>query len=258
MNNHRGNPLRIGTVSYTNAFPLIEYLPQTCPSAEIIRVVPSKLGKLMEQGEVDLALLSSIELLKHPSYSYLPDISISSDGAVGSVLLFSKKPAAEIETVALDQSSLTSIVLTKILFHEYWQRGPVYVSYTPPVENGMNIADAALAIGDAGLIAEGKYPYCYDLGEIWKKHTGLPFVFALWIAQPMVDIEKWAPAFLEAKTQGMANIDLIVKRCTKLLAIPDKRFSRYFLENLRYDLGKQQIEGMNLFFQKANDQLELN
>lgn len=243
--------MRIGTVSYTNAYPLIEYLTQVCPDAEIISVVPSRLGTLMSHGEVDVALLSSIELLKHPEYQYLPNISISSDGAVGSVLLFSHKPAHEIKTVALDQSSLTSIILTRILFQEHWRLKPEYVSYTPPVENGLAFADAALAIGDAGLLAENQYPFCYDLGAEWKAMTGLPFVFALWIAQPGFNTERWLPDFLEAKEMGLSNLEPIVKKCTAVLPLPEERFYRYFQENLRYDLGERELEGMKLFFDKA-------
>lgn len=247
--------MRIGTVSYTNAFPLIEFLPQVCPDAEIISVVPSKLGTLMSHGEVDVALLSSIELFKHPEYTYLPDISISSDGAVGSVLLFSLKPAHEIKTVALDQCSLTSVLLTKILFQEHWQINPEYIHYSPPVEHGLAVADAALAIGDAGLIAENLHPFCYDLGAEWKKMTGLPFVFALWIARPGFDTIRWQTAFLEAKEMGLSNLEPIVNKCTSVLPLPPARFYRYFQENLCYDLGEKELAGMKLYFEKAKHHL---
>lgn len=243
--------MRIGTVSYTNAYPLIEYLPLVYPEAEIISVVPSKLGKLMKQGDVDIALLSSIELIKNPEYSYLPEISISSDGAVGSVLLFSKIPVHEIKTVALDQSSLTSITLIKILFTEHWKISPDYLSFTPPVEKGLEIADAALAIGDAGLVAEKQYPYCYDLGAEWKSMTGLPFVFALWITQQNVTMEKCLPYFVEAKRLGLENISEISKKCAAALPISEERFQHYFLDNLCYDLKKNQLNGMQLFFDNA-------
>lgn len=240
--------MRIGTVSYTNAYPLIDYLPLVYPDAEIISVVPSKLGILMKRGEVDIALLSSIELLRHPEYSYLPQISISSDGEVGSVLLFSKVPVHEIKTVALDQSSLTSVMLIKILFSEYWKIAPDDLTYAPPVEKGLEIADAALVIGDAGLVAEKQYPYCYDLGAEWKTMTGLPFVFALWITQPYVNIEQCLPFFLEAKKLGLEHISEIAKKCSAALPVSEERFHHYFVKNLCYDLGDTFLNGMNYYF----------
>lgn len=243
--------MRIGTVSYTNAYPLIEYLPLVYPEAEIISVVPSKLGKLMKQGDVDIALLSSIEILRNPEYRHLPEISISSDGAVGSVLLFSKIPVQDIKTVALDQSSLTSIALIKILFSEHWKIAPKYVSFTPPVEKGVELADAALAIGDAGLMAEKQYPYCYDLGAEWKAMTGLPFVFALWITQQDVALEQCLPYFLDAKRLGLENISEISKKCAAALPISEERFQHYFLNNLCYDLKEKEIKGLQLFFKYA-------
>jgi chorismate dehydratase len=225
------------------------------PDAEIISVVPSKLGTLMKQGEVDIALLSSIELLRNPEYSYLPEICISSDGAVGSVLLFSHVPIQDIKTVALDQSSLTSVILIKILFSDYWKISPDCVTFTPPVENGLKIADAALAIGDAGLVAERQYTYCYDLGAEWKAMTGLPFVFALWITRQYVDKDQCLPYFLEAKRIGLSHISEISKKCAAALPVSEERFRNYFIDNLRYDLKEKEIKAMQLFFDYAKKML---
>jgi len=194
--------------------PLDFYLPQTLPQAKFVRDVPSKLAPLLARGEIDAALLSSIELLRHPDYNYIPGMGICSENRVASVCLFAKCEPEDVKTAALDSRSLTSAILLRVLFAEYWHRQPHWVSYSPPVENGLQIADAALAIGDVAL-EYGGGERRIDLGEAWKNLTGLPFVYAVWITRAGLDPESIRAPFEEAKRLGMKNRERLAAVCAE-------------------------------------------
>lgn len=254
MDSRDGFP-RIGAVSFTNSLPLTRHLGEVFPGASIQLMVPSKLGAELRAGRLDAALLSSIELARNPDYGFAPGAAVCSNGPVRSVCVFTRAQPREVRRIALDANSLTSVVLVKILFSALWDVRPEFVPYTPPVERGLAIADAALAIGDACLEVNREGLQCLDLGELWTSWTGLPFVFALWITRPGLDPQTPAGGFVEARDRGLAEIPKLAEICSQRVNLPPAVFREYFTQNLRYTLGPMELEGMRKFFTLAKPYL---
>ena len=185
--------INIGMVNFINTAPLYEVWKREVdrPDWHIVEAPPTTLNKMLSQGELDLGFISCQEYAARPNlYRILSGLSISANGPVGSVFLFSRFAPADLDSRSLLLSSLsqTSVSLVKIILEEYYQVRPLYQSgpvvpesFAQDQQQGRQI-DAVLAIGDNALRLkhQGSFPYCYDLGEIWQHHTGLPFVFALW------------------------------------------------------------------------------
>ena len=176
---------RIGMVNYINTAPLYEIWRQTVhqPAWRVIEAPPSVLSRMLYNNELDLGLVSSYEYAAHPAdYRILADLSISSTGPVGSVFLFSRVPVEELagQLVILSDQSKTSASLVKIILEEFYGLTPRYAA--GQVYGAVDQAAAVLAIGDDALrlAREKTYRLKLDLGEVWHRHTGLPFVFAVW------------------------------------------------------------------------------
>lgn len=245
--------LRIGVVQYANALPLEWDLSQFMPGASIVKDVPSALARQLERGELDTAIVSSIELLRHPEYGFVPGLGICSDGPVKSVCLFCNKDPLEVETAALDRSSLTSVTLIRALFANYWRRSPRYVTFEPPVENGLRIADAALTIGDPALQYNGDRTRTLDVGELWKSYSGLPFVYAAWITRPGLDPQSLVEPFSRAAESGLAKVDEIAKSCSQRTGHTVDFYIDYFTRCIHYKTSERDLEGMKFFFEQARE-----
>ena len=142
-------------------------------------------------------------------YCILPDISIASHGGVRSIQLFSRVPVQKIQRIALDRNSRSSVALLKILLAEKYQVSPAFTTCAPSVNPSTALEnrkdppfDAVLLIGDSALKHLGSTEYCVDLGEVWHKLTGLPFVYACWVAREETDLGEVPQILLEAKTRG--------------------------------------------------------
>lgn len=179
--------LRVGHIAYANCVPFFHYLREAGFDGSIHPGVPSELNALLAAGRIDLSPSSSFEYGRNPHlYGLLPDLSISSCGPVQSVLLFAPCPLEKLAgvPVSLTGESATSINLLRLLCLEFYG---FQVCGMPgdggSVEDMVNSGGAGLLIGDRALKAAQKLsaPYVYDLGELWWRHTGLPFVFALWM-----------------------------------------------------------------------------
>lgn len=178
----------LATVPYVNAYPLIYGLEEAFGyRVELIPAVPSALPALLDSGEAQAAVVSSIEAIQRPNRVWISSLCIGSDGPVESVRLFSQVPLHKIRRVALDQSSMTSNLLAKILLEELIGVNPEAFPL-PPVQSEMLAqADACVLIGDIGMMAPSDGLEVLDLGQGWKDLTGLPFVWAGWIGPPGFD-----------------------------------------------------------------------
>ena len=239
--------LRIGCVPYLNAKPLVDWFhaPECDSGAEIIYEVPSLLARRLREGALDVGLVSSFELFQNPELELLPGISISADGPVKSVRLFSKVPFDRIQSVALDTSSLTSTALIRILLSELYDAHPVYESHPPELNRMLSDHDAALIIGDLRLF-ESPAAYTLDLGEAWKRLTGLPFCYAAWLARPGFS-EGALPDLRRAKEWGCARLGDLSERWSRNLNLPLERVQDYFLNVMQYDLDDRKREALKRF-----------
>ncbi|MCR9120017.1 MAG: menaquinone biosynthesis protein, partial [bacterium] len=175
--------IRIGAVSYLNTKPLVEGLAELAPSAQIVFDLPSRLAQSLADNRLDIALIPSIEYLRNDGWKIVSDACIGCRGPVLSVKLLTRKPFAEIKTLALDEGSRTSAALVQVLLAERFGIRPQLESL--PIGNGVEdtTADAVLLIGDRAIHSpEGSFIDEWDLGEHWCEWAKLPFVFAMWVA----------------------------------------------------------------------------
>jgi len=243
--------IRIGAVPYLNAKPLIYTLSRDDPNFQLSVAVPSLLADQHQAGQLDVALIPSVEYFRAKNYRIIPNISISSNGPVRSVKLFSKIPIEKIQRVALDNSSRTSRALLKILLTEKYRLNPEYISYNHQHPIGNTGADAVLLIGDTAIQqSDGDY-YTLDLGEEWHTMTGLPFVYALWVTKEKAVLAEIPQILQQAKREGLELIPEIVRLESLKLNLPEHLCLEYLTQNIRYGLNQAELAGLHLFYKYA-------
>jgi chorismate dehydratase len=244
--------LKISAVSYLNTIPFIHGLKQS----ELIKTIdlqldyPSICADKLINGTVDLALVPVAVIPKLKEAYIISDYCIGANGAVDTVCLYSDVPIEEIESIALDYQSRTSVALLKILLKEYWQLNPELKKANVGFEENIKGNHAALVIGDRAFALNTKHAYIYDLSAIWKKMTGLPFVFAAWVANTKLP-QDFIISFNKALEKGLSNID-------KALALegdsyPNCKNPEDYLNNkISYNLDVEKQKGMELFLRKIS------
>jgi chorismate dehydratase len=245
----------IGSVPYLNGRPLMRWFWDTeegrASGVQVVEAVPSRLAELIENGSFDVGLVSSFELLRTPGLCYAPGCGVVAEGPVLSVRLLSRVPIADIRTVALDTSSLTSVALVRILLHESYGLTPEYHHAAPNLDEMLREHDAALLSGDLGYREYDPSLHVLDLGEGWKALTGLPFVYALWIGRPDRVTPELCQRLQTAKEWGKANLLPIAEREFGRLSESYERTRRYLTEIMHYDVGDREVQALRLFGQKA-------
>jgi len=247
--------IRTGAVSYLNTKPLIEGLTRFSSDIELSLDYPSRLADLLGRGELEIGLIPVIEFLRGPGYRYLPGISIATRGPVLSVTLFSRVPWNEIRSVALDEGSRTSAGLTKILLAHRYQRQARFEPLGVDDAAESTTTDAVLLIGDRAMRAcLPEHRFAYDLGAEWTSWTGLPMVFAVWAVRPGVVLpHPVVQAFHHAKAHGLANAGLLAAREAPPLGMDPGYVRRYFTNIIHYDLGPEELAGLNRYHALAVD-----
>ncbi len=233
---------------YLNAKPLIEWFHSddcTMP-VEVEYSVPSDLAGRLAAGHVDAALVSTFELFNRPELRIIPGIAIGADGPVESVRIFSKVPFASIKSIAMDSSSLTSVALSKILMAEMYGHKPHCETMAPDPVRMLEKCDAALIIGDLHIF-ETQAAYQLDLGAAWKELTGLPFVYALWLAPESAPLSDLTAALRAAMRWGLDHLDQLTARWSIDLALPTARVKRYFRQIMRYELDDSALIGVRRY-----------
>lgn len=242
-------PPTIGCVPYLNAKPLIAWFhtPEGAEAARVIYDVPSKLATMLERKEIVAGMLSSFEAFRRPEARIVPGIAIADQGRVVSVRLFSKVPFEQIRSLALDQSSLTSNALVRILLAELYGVRPVARPEPPNLSRMIAEYDAGMLIGDPGMGAVGQGLQTLDLGEAWHRLTKLPFVWAVWLANNVIGLPELSHTLTTAKQYGLARIPQIAAAEAKRLGWPEARCLEYLRDVMDYELGARHVEGLTTF-----------
>jgi len=248
----RDRPVRIGAVSYLNSKPLIEDLAELATDAELILDVPSRLADDLLAGELDVALIPSIEILRDADYEIVSDACVATRGPVLSVKLFSRVPFARIRTLALDEGSRTSATLARVMLAERLGVRPT----TEPLPLGFaaedTSADAVLLIGDRAMKPpRERFVATWDLGEEWTRWTGLPFVFAMWAARRDVELDGVEEALCQARDRGVERLAEIARREALQLGLTEEFARNYLTRNLHFTLGSAERSGLKLFQELA-------
>lgn len=237
--------LRFGSVSYLNTAPLRDGL-----AAEVgpVRLeVPSRLVDLLRAGDLDVALAPVVALFENPEFVLVPAAAIAANGPVESVLLFCRRPPRECRTVALDSSSRTSADLVRVLFAHRWGTRPRFVPREPDPDLTRLAEDAALLIGDPAMLARWAGPPPVDLAEEWRAWTGLPFVFAAWIARDAATARAAEPALRRAADRGRTHLVQIAHRGASELGLPEDRLRTYLEDRLHFTFGPAEAAGLERF-----------
>ena len=252
--------MRLGRIGYVNCYPVYGAMDRgvVAPPATLVTGTPNELNDRLADGRLDVSVISAVAYAQHPDrFELLPDLAISSDGPVRSVLLFARKPVEQLDggRVLVSTASRTSVHLLEELARSRWH---VRLALTPaPTEPGdlARLAatehDAVLVIGDGALLlrAAGAYPVVLDLGAEWKRWTSLPFVFAVWAARRDVDrgaVRDVHRALLASRKWGLANIPLLAEQASRATDVDVGDCAEY-LGGLDYSLSYRHLAGLTDF-----------
>ncbi|MCX5671690.1 MAG: menaquinone biosynthesis protein [Planctomycetota bacterium] len=264
--------LRIGTVRFLNAWPLVFGLKDRA-DVELRAEVPSALGPMLARGEVDVALAPSIEYFRlasegaeraraagalrgaHAGFVALPVAAIGSRGAIGSVKLFGFAEQDRLRRVLLDPASRTSNALARVLVVRRLGCTPHFVM---PEEIGLTPPrppDAEVVIGDRALTAERPgAKWVHDLGAEWHRFMRLPFVYAFWMARTDAPLGRLTEMLAEARDRGLAARESIAEEAARELGLPGDVARRYLLDQVRYGFGPKEQEGLRAFYRMAAEE----
>jgi chorismate dehydratase len=241
-------PIRVGSVSFLNAKPLIYGLASDAHLA-LSLAVPSRLLDGLVSGALDVALLPVIDYQRMEGLWVLTSGGIGCDGPTLTVRLFSPVPLDQTSVVACDIDSHTSVALARVIFAERFKLRPKFIDLDPRAVP----ADATrLLIGDKVVREEPNHlRHQLDLGEAWKQMTGEPFLFACWMARSGVNVGDLPERLREAKERGLAHIEEIIAEHAVPGGWPADVARRYFLKYLKFDVGPRQLEAVRLFHRLA-------
>lgn len=261
--------LRIGRIPYINCYPVYGAIDRGLIGldAELVDGVPTALNARMAADDLDVSVVSAVEYARDSRrYLLLPDLAISCDGPVRSVMLFSRRPATELSArkVLVSRSSMTSVALLELLFENVWHARPQFLPTDAEISDLARFSteehDARLVIGDAALLLEtrsriddvGDYPFAYDLGNAWKDWTGLPFVFAVWVARRDIPVEGALQAhasLIKSRDWGISNVPQLARQASAATGVPVAACEDY-LDGLDYGLSYPHLAGLTEFYRR--------
>jgi chorismate dehydratase len=260
--------MRVGRIPYINCYPVYGAIDRGIVrlDADLVDGIPSALNKRMSQGTLDISVISAVEYARDAArYLLLPDLAISCDGPVRSVMLFSRAQASALggKRVLVTRSSMTSVVLLELLFEQVWGVRPIFIPADAEIADLARAEqpehDARLIIGDAALMLSSgasdlarAYPYAYDLGETWKDWTGLPFVFAVWVAQRSAPVERSLALhaqLIRSRDWGLAHLGVLADQASSATGVSRVAAMEY-LSGLDYGLRYEHLAGLTTFFGK--------
>ncbi|WP_367867155.1 menaquinone biosynthetic enzyme MqnA/MqnD family protein [Pedobacter sp. WC2423] len=233
------NKIRISAVAYTNTKPFIYGINHSdvLNQIDLSLDIPSDCAAKLIDGTVDVGLIPVAAIPHVPDANIISDYCIGSVGAVNSVFIFSNVPVSEIRTLRLDSHSRTSNNLAKVLLKFHFKQE---VSYTTDV----NVqTDAIVLIGDRTFGKKGDYAFAYDMGEEWMNFTGLPFVYAAWVANKVIP-EAFINEFNTALKNGLAARKELLKT---LPVNPVFDLDDYLMHKLDFELTDKKREALSLF-----------
>jgi chorismate dehydratase len=259
---------RLGRISYLNVLPIYFALEHLFAENgfKLVRGTPAELNALMRRGEIDLGSISAMEYGRGAGeYLLLPDLSISSRGPVGSVLLFSRVPFRQLHgrTVKVSAASASGAALVKVLLAQLfkvrpeYRRGPLDQEWPADTAAVLAIGDEALRLQQAAVM-----PYELDLGEAWQGLTGLPFVFGVWAVRRSFAKARPEETFalhrllLRSKTWGLGSLAKLSRLVAAPFGMTPEQVLAYF-HQLDYALGPEHERGLRTFFHYLHEQGEL-
>jgi len=273
--------LRISVVQYLNTAPLVRGFTHgpLAGKYELSFTVPSQCAEALRYGAVDIAIIPAIEYQRIPGLVVLADIAIASQSRVRSLLVISKKPIGQVQSIALDRSSRSTQALTRILAARHWHIAPQFIEAEPDLRAMLATADAALLIGDPALrisiaveknsaigsdgrcvcqaatlgIASPEIFHLYDIVGEWRRFTGLPAVMAVWAARREILTPEIVADFNTSRDYGLLSIGDISVEAARELELPARELESYLRHNIDFHLGEENRRGLERYFHEAAD-----
>jgi chorismate dehydratase len=271
--------LRISIVQYLNTAPLVWGFTNgpLLGKYDLSFTVPSECADDLRAGRADVAIIPAIEYQRIPGLAILPDMAIASKHQVRSLLIVAKKPIEQVRTFALDSSSRSTQVLTRILCAEKWRIAPEFSEALPDLPEMLDIADAALIIGDPALrislgIAKDGWPgapgqtvcpaatlgitscellYVSDVVGEWRALTRRPAVLAVWALGRELATAELGADFLASRDFGLAHLGEISHEAARDLELPQRALESYLRDNIDFSLDAENRRGLELYFEHA-------
>jgi chorismate dehydratase len=237
---------RVVAVSYLNTKPLLYGLLRSDIQDELDLdlAIPSECARRLVAGEADIALVPVAVIPELPEAHIISDYCIGADGAVATVCIYGEVPLQEMTSIFLDHHSRTSVILTRMLMEGYWKHEVTFLDAEPGYIEQIRGTTGGLVIGDRTIGLDQRFTHVYDLGEAWKKYTGLPFVFAAWVSVKPLERE-FVQRFNAALEAGMAHLPEL----QLLLSSPHPDFDlvEYFTHHIDYHLDDGKRQALDLF-----------
>jgi chorismate dehydratase len=271
--------LRISIVQYLNTAPLVWGFTNgpLAGKYDLTFTVPSQCAEALRTGTADIAIIPVIEYQRIPGLVVLPDFAIASQNRVRSLLILAKKPIEQVGSIALDRSSRSTQVLTRILASEHWNISPEFFETEPDLSAMLERADAALLIGDRALrisvaiekkstvspqgravcqaaalgISSAQIFHVYDVVGEWRKFSSLPAVMAVWAARPEVVTTELLADFAASRDFGLKQISAISLSAARELELPQETIESYLRNNIDFSLGEENRRGLERYFREA-------
>jgi chorismate dehydratase len=255
--------LKIAGISFLNTVPLMwdfEHNPSKDirENFEIEYMVPSLCAQKLREGAADIGIIPVITTATIPGLVVLPDVAIAALNKVRSIQLVSKCPIEEIRTVAVDTSSRTSVGLTQVLLTKFFGGHRELTPMAPVLGPMLEKCDAGLLIGDPAMVVKTEGLYAYDLAEVWRAKTGLPFVFAVWTVRKAALAEmkpglELGGIFRRSRDHGLLDesVKAIAREWAPKMGLGEAEIVSYFRENIHYRLDAECLKGLALYFKLA-------
>ncbi|MCL2447574.1 MAG: dehypoxanthine futalosine cyclase [Polyangiaceae bacterium] len=247
--------LRAAAVVYLNARPLYEGLDREPASARVRLdcATPAEVARRVAEDEADVALMPAAAAATVGDLRVVHGCAVGARGPVRSILVVADRPIETLDEVTLDASSRTSVVLARLVFRRLFGGREPRISAAPAREAIGSVGGrrGALVIGDAALEIEGRFPHVLDLGHAWWEWTGLPFVFAAWFGREGAIGAADEALFAAAKDAGLARRDAIADEHAGRTGLPAPSLRAYLRDAIRYDLGDDEVRGLERFYDEA-------
>jgi len=243
--------IRISAVKYANTYPFIYGLLESGFDKKVVLETdhPADCAAKLIDGRVDIGLIpiATLPLLKE--YHIISDYCIGANGNVRTVLLLSNCKFEEIESVYLDYRSRSSVTLSKVLAKNFWKKEFRWMNTSKGFDfRNIGSKEAVVLIGDQCFEYEKSFTHRIDLAGEWNEFSGLPFVFACWTANRILDKE-FIQEFNNALLSGVSNIDKVVKKFGKTGTISGEVLKKYLTENIDYEFNEEKKEALKLFLE---------
>ncbi len=244
--------IKLSAVAYHNTRPFLYGLERS-PLADQLDIsldIPAEGARKLQRGLVKLALVPVGVLNSVPKARIFSQWCIGCDGPVQTVCLYAQKPIEELSHIWLDYHSVTSVRLLTLLLREYWKLKPDLVPASPGFRTRIEGRTGALVIGDRAIGLEREYPFVYDLGQVWKEWTGLPFVFAVWVSTRDLDPD-FVRVFNAALGDGVGRIAEMVG--LEQVALPPQfDLMDYLTKKISYPLDEPKRQALERFLRLLN------